>query len=178
MATEIVTPLGEITIEIDGSPAPFELTKLYPEEHICPDVAGRFMIEVDRLPDGKEHKISCVLRPSQPIKAFSESGERLECQGFYSIDEKTKVSVGIEADTNYYLGDDGKPHRGRCEFDYDGLFEERDNIFQISYCILEFTKTSHFVFGVCWIFECDSSEKDTQTWFGADPTMMGKSKHI
>ena len=76
--------------------------------------------------------------------------------------------------TNYYLGNDGKPHRGKSEYDYDGLFEERDGEFYVSYCLLEFTATTHFVFGVCWIFDCDD-DRETQTRFGADPTMMGSA---
>ena len=159
MATEFFIPLGKVTIEIDGAPISFKKTKLKPMKYLCPDVADRFMLEVDFEPDGKEHLISCCLCPSQPIKGYYESGEHLECYSYYSADEKVKATIGIEADS--------------CDYDYDSLFKEENGIFYNTYAILPSTKTSHYVFGVCWIMDCDE-ERDAQTWFGADPTIMGK----
>jgi hypothetical protein len=50
------------------------------------------MLEIDFEPDGSEHLISCCLHPSQHIAGYAESGECLMCYGYYSEDERTKVS--------------------------------------------------------------------------------------
>lgn len=172
MATELITPLGTVTMEIDGQPVPFELTKLGPVDFICPDVAGRFMLEVNYEPDGKRHLLCCKLFSSEPVKHYSESGERLECHGYYSDDEKIKVSIGIESDACYMRSENGVLQR-ESEYDYDGYFEKQENAFSIGYELFDFTKTFHYVFGVSWIFDCDP-ERDSQTWYGADPTIMHK----
>lgn len=168
---KLITPLGRIEVLLDGAPILHSITQLEPIEDLCPDIAARYKIEVDYLPDGKEHLISCCLYPSQPVKGYGESGERLESYGFYDEKETIKVSVGIEADTCYFYSNNGQIVRGNSEYDYDGEFTEKDGLFYISYGILPFTKTSHYVFGVAWIFDCSSEERDVQTWFGADPTI-------
>jgi hypothetical protein len=173
---QLTTPLGTITIEIDGRPVPFTLTRLRPDERLCPDVAGRYMLEIDFEPDGSEHLISCCLHPSQHIAGYAESGECLMCYGYYSEDEGTKVSIGIESEADYVYDKRGEQHR-ISDYDYDDLFEKRNGVFINAYEILPFTKTSHFVFGVSWLNDCNS-ENDHQTWFGADPTIMNKSDAI
>ena len=172
MATELITPLGTITLEIDAQRASFELTRLRPVEHICPDIAGRFMLEVEFEPDRKRHMICCKLLPSEPVRQYPEPGERFECQSYYSEDEKTKVSIGIEADELYWHDENGALQRD-SEYDYDGFFEKLNDAFRSGFELFDFTRTSHYVFGVSWIFNCDD-ERDTQTWYGADPTLMKK----
>lgn len=169
---ELITPLGAIKVLLDGEPIPCSVTKLEPLEAFCPDIAGRYKIEVDYIPDGKRHLISCCLYPTQLIKGYFESGERLECYGYYNEDEKIKVSIGIEAATEYVFNDKGQLFRDNDEYDYDGNFVEKDGVFYNSYALLPFTKTTHYVFGIAWIFDCTDSKRDTQTWFGADPTLM------
>lgn len=169
---ELITPLGTIQVLLDGSPIPCSTTQLEPIKNSCPDIAARYKIEVDFTPDGKKHLISCCLYPSQSVKGYSESGEDLECYGYYNDDETIKVSIGIEADTGYIYNNEGDLVRDNDEYDYDGEFMEKDGVFYNSYAILQFTKTTHYVFGVAWIFDCTSIERDTQTWFGADPTLM------
>ena len=169
---ELITPLGKIQVLFDETPISYSITQLEVLENLCPDVVARYKIEVDYIPDGKEHLISCCLYPSQPVKGYSESGEHLECCGYYNNDETIKVSIGIEADTGYIFNDKGQLIRDNDEYDYDSEFMEKDGIFYNSYALLPFTKTTHYVFGVAWIFDCTSIERDTQTWFGADPTLM------
>ena len=71
--------------------------------------------------------------------------------------------------------EDGEPLIS--DYDYDDLFEKRNGVYINAYVIIPFTKTSHFVFGVSWLNDCNS-ENDHQTWFGADPTIMNKSDAI
>ena len=167
---ELVTPLGRIQVLLDGDPIPCSIIRLDPLENLCPDIAARYKIEVDYTPDGKEHLISCCLYPTAIIKDDNETGERLECHAYYSEDELTKVSIGLEAESDYLYDNNGRLTR-YSEYDYDGEFIAEDGMFYNSYVILPFTKTTHYVFGVAWIFNC-TNERDIQTWFGADPTIM------
>lgn len=170
---ELQTPLGVVTVEADGKTIPFALTKLAPVDYICPDVTGRYRIDVDFIPDGRKHYLSCVLHPNQPILDDLESGENLECGGYYSKDEKIKVSIGLYGDGGYYR-ENGKEQRNDS-FDYDAEITQRGGVFQNEYITLPFTKTTHYVFGVCWIMDCNR-EREAQTWYGADPwIMMDKS---
>ncbi|KGR79904.1 hypothetical protein, partial [Ureibacillus sinduriensis] len=41
----------------------------------------------------------------------------------------------------------------------------------IQYVTFQKTADRKFSFGVCWIQPC-TEENDTQTWFGADPSLM------
>lgn len=168
-AMELLTPLGTVRVEADGTPIPFMLTQLGPLEYIGPDIAGRYRIDVDYVPDEQEHYLSCVLYPNQSITGGSESGENLECGGYYSVDERIKVSIGLHADGRYYWHN-GKQCRNES-FDYDAEITERGNAFQNEYITLPITKTTHYVFGVCWILDCNS-EREVQTWYGADPWIM------
>lgn len=172
IANQLLTPLGRITVELDGRSVPFELTKLRPDDRLCPDVSDRYMLEIDFKPDHCEHLISCCLHPSQPVSGYSESGERLMCYGYYNKDESIKVSIGVESDV-WYLRDKGGKLQRCSEYDYDDPFEKQDGVYINSFQLFPFTKTSHYVFGVSWLNHC-SSENDSQTWFGADPTVMNK----
>ena len=169
---ELITPLGKIQVLFDGAPISYSITQLEVLENLCPDVAARYKIEVDYIPDGKEHFISCCLYPSQPVKGYSESGERLECCGYYNEGQTIKVSIGMEADSECSFQIKGQWICHPNVYDYDGVFMEKDGRFYNSYAIQPSTKTTHYVFGVAWIFDCTSIDRDTQTWFGADPTRM------
>lgn len=167
--TELWTPLGIVNVELDGTPIPFILTQLEPLEYTSPDIAGRYRIDVGFIPDGKEHFLSCSLHPNQPVSGGSESGENLECGGYYNKDESIKVSIGLHADGGYYWKN-GKQIRNES-FDYDAEIVQRGSVFHNEYITLPSTKTSHYVFGVCWILDCDN-EREVQTWYGADPWIM------
>jgi len=161
--SRITTPLGEIHIVIDGVDGLYDYEQLAPLDVLCQDVNGRFKVIVEFVPDGKEHKIECKVLTEEFMKYehSPESGERLECNAFYC--GKNKLSIGIESDAGYIDGireSDGG-------YDYDSEYLNDG----MAYVILPTTKTKEYVFGVCWI-ENVTDENDTQTWFGADPTIM------
>lgn len=171
---ELITPLGTVFLLIDEEPVDFSIAGLNPMDNLCPDLEGRFKLEVDFVPDGKEHLISCCLQPSQSVKGYAEPGERLECFGYYSLNKKIKVSIGMEAEVGYIRNAEGEIVRFSDTYDYDSEFREADGLFYNSYFLLPTTKTVHYVFGIAWITDCDS-DNDIQTWFGADPTYMKES---
>lgn len=153
------TPLGEIEISIDGVAVDYK-EHVVPLDRTCPDLSGRYSISVDFEPDGAKHYIACQIKMHIPSAADSiESGERLECKGFYG--ESVKVSIGMEGDTGY-IGT-----RRISQYDYDNGYLDNG----VRYEILPFTKTQRYVFGIAWIENPDET-RDVQTWFGADPTMM------
>ena len=162
--SRIVTPLGKIHITIDGKDLLYNFEELEPVDVLCANVDGRFKIEIIFVPDGKNHTIECTF-PKEDFIRYEhspESGERLECNSFYR--GKSKLSIGIESDAGYI---DGNIRVSEAGYDYDS--EYLDN--GMAYVILPETKTVSYVFGICWINE-NTVEKDVQTWFGADPTMM------
>ena len=165
------TPLGKIDILADGVPFPYTITALPPFDINNP-VDARYRIDVDFVPNGKPHLISCCLYPSQKVSGYIETGERLESYGYYSEDKKIKLSIGLEADTGYIRDNNGKMIRVGDEYDYDGQFDKIDGVFYNSYALLPFTKTTHYVFGVAWIFDATTPEKDVLTWYAADPYLM------
>ena len=165
MNDKIITPMGDITILIDDVATRYVPLKGASIEILCPDVLGRYQIEIRFIPDGKEHTISCVFPQDKSIKGYVESGEDLECQGFYN-NNGIKLSIGTEGETDY-------------DTDYDYDIEYLDNGMQ--YIILPKTQTQKYIFGICWIDKIDIDDqseemiaRDTQTWFGADPTLCVK----
>ncbi|MBE6069673.1 MAG: hypothetical protein E7211_18580 [Clostridium lundense] len=171
---KIITPLGKIQVLVDGKPYPHRVEKLQKSAVLCPDIDGRYKIEVTFIPDGREHKISCRLVPSQQIKVYGESDERFECVSFLSEDERCKVSIGIHAESNYYYDESGRLI-WESEFDYDALYgESRRGDYNISYKLLPFTRTSHFAFGIAWLNHCVLKNRgkikrnEHQTFFGAE----------
>ena len=53
----------------------------------------------------------------------------------------------------------------------------------MQYIILSETRTQKYTFGICWIDKIDIDDqsremiaRDTQTWFGADPTLCIERK--
>lgn len=154
------TPLGYIEICIDGN-ATHYVAQCMDCDKICRELNGRYKIEIEFIPDGKNHTISCCLK--NHIKSeedYIETGENLELKSFYL--NTTKLSIGMEGDTGYFA--DGTRI---SEYDYDNGYLDNG----VKYEILSITKTSLYVFGIAWINNVND-ENDLQTWFGADPTIM------
>lgn len=155
----LYTPLGEIEIYIDGVKATYK-EQAVSLDGTCPDLGGRFSIAVDFMPDGAEHCIVCRIKGHiSGAEDSIESGERLECKGFYN--ESFKVSIGMEGDAGY------NGSERISEYDYDNEYLDDG----VQYVIWPFTKTQRYVFGIAWIENPDET-RDVQTWYGADPTMM------
>lgn len=158
----LTTPLGDVEIYIDDKKIEYVERNIRKPDKLCPAVDGRYSIEVNFLPDGKFHDISCKIKDYISSKEDGiESGERLELKSFYRYN--TKLSIGMEGDAGYYP--DGT--RSSDMYDYDNDYMEDG----VSYLILEETKTTKYVFGVAWI-EKVTTENDVQTWFGADLTLF------
>ena len=92
---KLLTPFGEIKILIDSESVPYDAQEGRKLENGCPNVLGRYHIAVRFIPDGKEHTIACVFESGSSYERSPESGERLECQGFYN-DQRYKMSIGVE----------------------------------------------------------------------------------
>ena len=88
-------------------------------ENGCPNVLGRYHIAVRFIPDGKEHTIACVFESGSSNERSPESGERLECQGFYN-DQRYKMSIGVECDLI------------PGEYDYDAVCHDINELYEIS----------------------------------------------
>lgn len=162
------TPFGEITIMIDGQPIDYAAQKGSDNDVLWPDVTERYQIEIRYVPDGKEHNLSCVFSPICSYEKSPESGERLECQSFYSP-QRIKMSIGLECEAGYIEG-----VRGSDEYDYD--VDYLDN--GMAYIVMPDTKTEKYIFGIAWINDVgwddpidDEHNRDVQTWFAADPTL-------
>ena len=156
------TPLGDIEIYIDNEKVEYTVKNIGASERLCPDISGRFGIEILYEPDGKQHTISCRIKKYHASSRDEiEPGERLELKSFYR--ENTKLSIGMEGDAGYYS--DGT--RDSDVYDYDNDYMEDG----VSYLIMEDTKTTKYVFGIAWIDNV-TAENDVQTWYGADPTLF------
>ena len=157
------TPFGKVKIFIDDIEILYSAVKKQPNERFCPDIVGRYRIDVDFTPDGKEHEIKCIIDKISYSDRAPESGEMLECQAFYNTDN-WKLSIGVECETGFLP--DGR--RWSDRYDYDARYLENG----MSYVILTETKEEHFVFGIAWIDNVeDEHAKDVQTWFAADITI-------
>ena len=157
---KLLTPFGEINILIDSKPVPYDAKEGRKPENGCPHVLGRYQIPVSFVPDGKEHTIACVFESESSYKKSPESGERLECQGFYN-DQRYKMSIGVECDMV------------SGEYDYDVDYLENG----MSFLINTDTKTERYTFGIAWIDNVgwddpiDGNARDVETWYGADPVL-------
>ena len=164
----LLTPLGEIIILIDGVPVSYSAQEGRKLDVLCPHILGRYQINVQFLPDGNEHTISCIFKPNCSYNRTPESGEQLECQSFYN-DRRFKLSIGVECVAGYIGG-----VRDTDEYDYDAEYLENG----MSVLIDGNTKTQHFVFGIAWIDNVgwddpidDNNDRDVETWYGADPSL-------
>ncbi|MBQ8780877.1 MAG: hypothetical protein IJZ72_04330 [Oscillospiraceae bacterium] len=156
------TPFGKVKILIDDTEIPYKAEKKQPNESVYPNIIGRYHIGVDFIPDGKRHEIKCIIENMSYSDRGPESGERLECQAFYSEDN-FKLSIAVECETGFLP--DGTRYSDR--YDYDAGYLENG----MSYIILEETREEHFIFGIAWIDNVeDNHARDVQTWFAADPT--------
>ena len=158
----LTTPLGEIEIYIDNKKIEYTEESCEIRES-CPDIDGRYFIEINFEPDGKPHTISCKIREYIPSeKDDIEPGERLELKSFYK--GSVKLSIGMEGESGCYS--DGL--QASQIYDYDNEYMGDG----VSYLIMKETKTTKYVFGIAWIDNV-TRENDVQTWFGADPTFIG-----
>lgn len=166
----LYTPFGEIEIKIDGDEIEYEALEGEKIESLCPNVLGRYQIEIEYFPDGKEHEISCVFLTDEKYNRTPESGENLECQSFYN-EKRYKLSIGLIGERWGYI--DGKLVENYWDYDIDYLKNG------MSYLILKETTISKYIFGISWIDNVgwDDSiidgehNRDVETWFGADPTL-------
>lgn len=157
------TPFGKVKILIDDIEVTYCAVKKQPNERLCPNVVGRYHIDVDFAPDGKEHEIKCIIEELSCSDRGPESGEMLECQAFYNTDN-WKLSIGVECETGFLT--DGR--RWSERYDYDARYLDNG----MSYVILKETKEEHFKFGIAWIDNVeDDHARDVQTWFAADVTI-------
>ena len=167
---KLETLFGDIEIQIDGVPAPYTAKRLPSIEVLCPDVTDRYVIVVRFQPDGLEHRISCVFSPICKYNRGPESGEFMECQGFYN-DDRIKMSIGAFTDCVFI--DDKVQPMVYDDFDVDYLENG------MSYVVLPHTRTNHYEFTIAWIDGVDwhdeddseSRKRDTQVWYAADPTI-------
>lgn len=158
----LVTSLGDIIVAIDGKNMDVTWREMGADEKLCPDIYGRYCLEVFFEPDGKRHTISCRIKDHVPSENDGiESGERLELKSFYK--GKAKLSIGMEGETGYYP--DGT--RAFDTYDYDNEYLADG----VQYVILPETKTRRYCFLIAWI-EKVTDENDIQTWFAADPTYI------
>lgn len=61
---KLKSPLGEITVMVDGHPIDYITKKGSDNDVLWPDVRNRYQIEVRYVPDGNEHCLSCVFLPT------------------------------------------------------------------------------------------------------------------
>ena len=153
------TPMGDISVLVDGSEIEYFPIKCENDKVLCPDALGRYLIKIQFIPDGVPHEIACSLSCGENVSVYPESGEDLECLAFYDEDS-FKLSMGTHAEEGRDYG---------VEYLRSGM----------QYLVLPKTKTEEYEFGVCWIDNVGLDERgetendrDTQTWFGADPSMF------
>ncbi len=163
----LITPFGEIFILVDGNAIPYKALKGSRNSYLWPDVRDRYQIPVHFVPDGDEHSISCVFSPICEYKRGPESGEELECQGFYN-DARFKMSIGVECEAGYLYG-----KRVSDKYDYDANYLSNG----MSYEMLSDTKTERYVFGIAWIDDVGwkdgkhNLDRDIQTSYAAEQMM-------
>lgn len=106
--------------------------------------------------------ISCKIKNHiSTSEDYVETGENLELKSFFK--NNIKLSIGMVGDTGY----DVAGERVCNIFDYDNGYLKNG----VEYCLLSFTKTKEYKFGIAWI-ENYTDENEVQTWSGADPFTM------
>ncbi len=155
----LATPIGRLIVAIDEQPIDYYAEKVRPDE-FCPDINGRYLIEIDLPPDEKEHKISCRMEEYLPNgMEKAESDEKLETKIFYQ--KQVTLALGMKADTQYITGLKYPARDYDREFLPDG----------VQYLTFPFTKTERFSFGAAWLKQ-STEETAGQTRIGADPGTM------
>lgn len=164
------TPLGDIFIKINGKEIGYEYKKCA-NDRTCSNLLGRYLIEIISKPTGEEYSISCEIINNQSLKSEIETGEMLECIGFYG-EERVKLSIGAYGESWGYIG-------GRlleANNDYD--IEYKPN--GLSYLVLKGTQTEKYYFAISWIDDVGyedpinngEHDRDVETWFGSDPMLL------
>ncbi|WP_407272465.1 hypothetical protein [Radiobacillus sp. PE A8.2] len=154
----LLTPIGPIKLFVNNDEINFKATKVSLDKR-CSDVNGRYLIEYKFSNNSKVQKIRCCL-PSIDIEGDIESGERFETIAFYK--NSTKLTIGAEASFGL-----------ETEYGYDYTGNYLSNGIQCE--TNSSTKNQIFHFGASWI-QPFTEDNDHQTWYGADPTLMGVSK--
>lgn len=166
----LITPLGEIDILIDGKKITYLAKEGRKTDKQFPDLLARYQIEIEFIPDGNTHYLSCVINGLKEKNRDTENGELIECQNFYSK-ERIKLSIGVLGEQWGYINGKLSTHYN----DYDIEYLENG----MTYVIMEETKTSSYKFGIAWIDNVgwddtiteEYQKREVQTWFGADPTI-------
>lgn len=164
------TPLGDIFIKINGKEIGYEYKKCA-NDRTCSNILGRYLIEIRSKPTGEEYSISCEIINNQSLKSEIETGEMLECIGFYG-EKRVKLSIGAYGESWGYIG-------GRlieANNDYD--IEYKPN--GLSYLVLKETQTEKYYFAISWIDDVGyedpinngEHDRDVETWFGSDPMLL------
>ena len=164
------TLLGDISIKINGREIGYEYKKCA-NDRTCPNLLGRYLIEIISKPTGKEYSISCEIVNNQSLKSEIETGEMQECISFYS-EERIKLSIGAYGERWGYIGG----RRMETNNDYD--IEYKPN--GLSYLVLKETKTEKYYFAISWIDDVGyedpinngEHDRDVETWFGSDPMVL------
>lgn len=164
------TPLGDIFIKINGKEIGYEYKKCA-NDRTCSNLLGRYLIEIISKPTGEEYSISCEIINNQSLKSEIETGEMLECIGFYG-EERVKLSIGAYGESWGYIG-------GRlieANNDYD--IEYKPN--GLSYLVLKETQTEKYYFAISWIDDVGyedpinngEHDRDVETRYGSDPVWL------
>ena len=172
---KLQTPLGEIVVtighrEIDYAYRSCEM------DRTCPNLLGRYLIEVEFPPTGEEYEILCELQGDALYQTEIETGEMLECLSFYSK-ERIKLSIGGYGERWGYV--DHQPVSIYTDYDID--YKPRG----IAYIVGPTTKTTKYVFGISWIDDVGydqpvrtgEHDRDVETWFGSDPSYLMRILH-
>lgn len=107
--------------------------------------------------------MSCIFSPLCSYEKTPESGERLECQGFYSS-QRIKMSIGLECEAGTIGG-----IRASDGYDYDADYLDNG----MAYIILPETKTEQYVFGIVRIDRVGWDDPNTiaMSGHGLPPTL-------
>lgn len=151
----LVTPFGNISIELDDKRVSFEIQRIEANSKVFPDVES-YLIRWKYQSDVGRHFLRCVI-DGEATEIHEESGERLEMTSIYRAGGK--LSIGVEADFT-----------SLPVYEYD--FKRKNLANGIEIEIFPETETQYFIFGVAWLMKCNE-ENDVQTWFAANPTITG-----
>ena len=84
MGEKLMVPFGEIKVLIDNVDIEYTWENVE-KDRTCPNLDGRYKIQINFEPDGKHHTISCIIdNISVDIEIDVETGENLECRSLYS----------------------------------------------------------------------------------------------
>ncbi len=151
---KLMTPFGKISILVDGKDIEYLPKKLDLLED-CPNVKGRYLIDINFNPDGKNHDISCLLKDMKNFKSDSASGEDVQSITFYNHD-KWALEISVRGEQWIYClkdrkwqVDDSLWHR-----DYDIKYSKNG----ISYTIMPETITNKYIFLIAWIDELEYND--------------------